>query len=129
MINQVTIKLPYPVRVGLFSINRKIKVNFSFDNLSLFLFQQEEEITDSNGMKEWQEKHGKFDLFVYGAFYAAKAYAMHNRKEFKLDLKKFAVGLAELDKKELERLTETWQRSRSYGAADLPGKKKVTMTK
>ena len=126
MINQVQIRLPYPVRVGFFSINRKINVHFSFDNLALFLFHQDEKINDSDGLKAWQEKHGKFDLFVYGAFYAAKSYAMHNRKEFTIDFKKFAVGLAQLDKSELERLSECWQRSQSYGAATIPGKKKVT---
>lgn len=129
MINQVQIRLPYPVRVGFFSINRKITVHFSFDNLSLFLFHQDEKINDSNEFKEWQEKHGKFDLFIYGAYYAAKSYAMHNRKELKIDFKKFAVGLAQLDKSELERLSECWQRSQSYGAATIPGKKKAVTGK
>lgn len=129
MINQVQIRLPYPVRVGFFSINRKITVHFSFDNLALFLFQQDEKITDSNGLNEWQEKHGKFDLFVYGAYYAAKSYTMHARKQFAIDFKKFAVGLAQLDKSELERLSECWQRSQSYGAAEIPGKKKAVTKK
>lgn len=126
MINQVKIKLPYPIRVGFFSLNRKIKLWFSFDNLSLFLFQQEENISDSKEFHTWQEKHGKFDLFVYGAYYAAKSYAMHNRLKFDIDFKKFAIGLANLPESEMKELTEVWQQSQSYGYADLPGKKKVT---
>lgn len=129
MINQVTIQLPYPLRVGFFSINRKIKVHFSFDNLALFLFHQDEKIENSADFKAWQDKHGKFDLFVYGSFYAAKSWAMHNRKQFTVDFKKFAVGLAELDKTELEKITECWQRSQTYGAAELPGKKKAVTVK
>ena len=125
MINQVKIKLPYPVRVGFFSINRKKNIWLSFDNLSLFLFQQEEKINDSKEFQAWQEKHGKFDLFVYGAYYAAKSYAMHNRLKFDVDFKKFAFGLANLNENEMKELTEVWQRSQSYGHADLPGKKKV----
>ena len=126
MINQVKIKLPYPIRVGFFSINRKKNIWLSFDNLSLFLFQQSEKINDSKDFEQWQEKHGKFDLFVYGAFYAAKSYAMHNRKTFDIDFKKFAVGLANLPENEMKELTEVWQRSQSYGGAKLPGKKKMT---
>lgn len=126
MINQVKVKLPYPVRVGFFSINTKKTVWFSFDNLSMFLFQQDEKITDSNGMKEWNEKHGKFDLFVYATFYAAKSYAMHNRIKFDLNFKKFAIGLANLTENEMKELTGVWQRSHGYGHSDLPGKKKVT---
>lgn len=125
MINQIQVRLPYPIRVGFFSLNRKIKLWFSFDNLSLFLFQQSEKIENSNDFKAWQESHGKYDLFVYGAYYAAKSYALQNRLKFNVDLKKFAVGLSGLSEKEMEQLTKTWQTSQSYGHADLPGKKKA----
>lgn len=125
MINQVQVRLPYPIRVGFFSLNRKIKLWFSFDNLSLFLFQQSEKIENSNDLKAWQETHGKYDLFVYGAYYAAKSYALQNRLKFNIDLKKFALGLSSLSEKEMEQLTKTWQTSQSYGRADLPGKKKA----
>ena len=129
MINQVKIKMPYPIRVGFFSINTKKTINLSFDNLALFLFHQDEKINDSKDFKEWQEKHGKFDLFVYGSYYAAKSWEMQNRKELRINFKKFAVGLAQLNQAELERITEVWQRSQSYGAAEIPGKKKVTVKK
>jgi len=125
MINQVKIKMPYPIRVGFFSINRKIKLWLSFDNLSLFLFQQEEKINNSAEMKEWQEKHGKFDLFVYATYYAAKSYAMHNRQKFEISFKKFAHGLAQLDEKDLQVITDCWQKSQNYGATKMPGKKKA----
>ena len=125
MINHIQIKLPYPIRVGFFSINRKIDLWLSFDNLSLFLFQHNEDINDSKQFEQWQNKHGKFDLFVYGCYYAAKSYAMQHRLKFEIEFKKFATGLASLSETEIKELTEVWQRSNNYGKTSLPGKKKA----
>ena len=69
--------------------------------------------------------HSEFDLFIHAAFSAAKSNAMHEKKDFKLNINKFALGLAQCGKEELEKLTEIWKRSQSYGSASIPGKKKI----
>jgi len=125
MINRVTIKLPYQKRFGLISINSKKKVSFSFDNLSLFIFREDNKIDTTEDFSKWRKEHSEFDLFVHAAFCAAKSYCMHEKKSFKLQLNKFALGLAQVDKDELQRLIDVWNNSQSYGADSIKGKKKV----
>lgn len=125
MINKASIKIPYPKKVGFISLNFKRTVNFSFDMFSLFLFHESEKINKLNDLAKWKETHGKFDLFVYGAYYAAKSYSIQNRKKFNLDFNKFALGLGQLPKDEFEKLVNVWKTSQEYGAAELPGKKKA----
>jgi hypothetical protein len=125
MINQIKIDIPYQKRWGIFSITVKKKIWFSFDQLSLFLFYRDEKINDMNDLSEWRKNHGEFDLFVYGAYYAAKSYYMDKSEVFGIDFKKFAFGIAQLDKSKLEEIVKVWKTSQSYGAADLPGKKKA----
>lgn len=125
MINKSHIKIPYPKRVGFISLNLKRKVCFSFDMFSLFLFHEAEKIGKLKDLDKWKESHGKYDLFVYGAYYAAKSYSIQNRKKFKLDLNKFTLGLGQLPNDELENLVNVWKRSQEYGATDLPSKKKA----
>lgn len=129
MINQVKLKLPYPVRVGFFSLNLKKTVNFSFDNFALFLFREKQLINAGADLNTWMETHGKYDLFVHGCFHAAEAYCLHNRLKFDLDLKKFSLGLAQLPESDLKLLTDTWRKSQEFGAVEMPGKKKVKATK
>ena len=125
MINRIDIKIPYPKKVGFISINFKKRVFFSFDNLSLFIFREDNKIETSKDLTEWQKQHPQFDMFVHAAYSAAKSYCMHERKPFKLDLNKFALGLAQLKKEELNNLIEVWKRSQTYGSANPPGKKKA----
>lgn len=124
MINRYSLKISYPIKLGFLFINRKIKVNFSFDNYSIFLFGEDNKIESPEDLNNWKKEHGEFDLFVYAAYCAAKSYAIQNRKKFKLNLNKFALGLAQADKDELTKLTEVWKRSSEYGA-DYLGKKKA----
>lgn len=126
MINKAKIKIPYPKKVGFISLNFKRTVKFSFDMFALFLFHESEKINKMNDLAKWKESHGKFDLFVYGAYYAAKSFAIQNKKTFDLDLNKFALGLGQLAKEDLANLIEVWKRSQEYGSTDLPGKKKAT---
>lgn len=129
MINQVQIKLPYPVRVGFFSLNLKKSVSFSFDNFALFLFREKQIINAGTDLNTWVEKNGKYVMFVHGCFHAAESYCLHNRIKFDLDFKKFSIGLAQLPESDLKLLTDTWRKSQEFGAAELPGKKKVTAEK
>ena len=128
MINQVTIKIPYPKRLGVFMLNTKKKVSFSFDNLSMFIFREDNNIDTVADFNKWQKEHSDFDMFVYAAFSAAKSYANKKCKKFNLDIKKFALGLAQCDAADIERLTKVWKDSQSYGAEKLPGKKKAAKT-
>ena len=125
MTNQVSIKINYPVRFGFISVNRKRTVNLSFDNLALFLFREDNELNDSNDLHEWQKKHNEFDILIHAVFAACKSWHLHNRKPFNFELKKFALGFAEAKKEDIEKVIEVWKRSQSYGAAELPGKKKA----
>ena len=126
MINKYSLKIPYPKKFGIISFNTKKKVNFSFDNLSLFLFREENKIDTPEDFRNWKKEHSDFDLFVYAAYFAAKSYAVQNRKILKLQLNKFALGLAQANPDELTKLTEVWKRSQEYGIDSLGGKKKVT---
>lgn len=125
MINQAKISIPYPTRIGFISFNTKRTINFSFDNLSLFLFQQRHNLKSSEDFEKWKKDKGSFDYLIHAAFSAAESYCIHNRLKFNLDIKKFALGFAQTDEKELERLITTWKTSSDYGFSELPGKKKV----
>lgn len=125
MINKAKIKIPYPKKIGFISLNFSKVVNFSFDMFSLFLFHKNEKINKLNDLDKWKKEHGKFDLFVYGAYYAAESWAVQSKKTFDLDLNKFALGLSQLSKDDLELLISVWKDSQEYGSTDLPGKKKA----
>ena len=125
MINQVSIKINYPVRFGFISVNRKRTVNLSFDNLALFLFREDNELNNTVDLHEWQKKHNEFDILINAVFAACKSWHLQNRKPFNFELKKFALGFAEAKKEDIEKVIEVWKKSQSYGAAELPGKKKA----
>lgn len=125
MINKVTIKIPYPKKLGLIFLNTKKKVSFSFDNLSMFIFREDNKIDTVAHFNKWQKEHSDFDMFVYAAYAAAKSYSTNERKKFNLNLNKFALGLAQAEKSDLEKLTKVWKDSQSYGAERMPGKKKA----
>lgn len=126
MINQAKLVIPYPIRVGFISINKKRTINFSFDNLSLFLFRERHELKTADDFEKWKEDKGSFDYLVHAAYSAAESYCFHNRIKFDLDLNKFALGFAQTDKEDLKEFTKAWKNSNEYGIAELPGKKKVT---
>lgn len=106
-------------------LNTKKKVSFSFDNLAMFIFREDNKIDTVADFNKWQKEHSDFDMFVYAAFSAAKSYATKKRKRFDLALNKFALGLAQCQPSEIERLTKVWKDSQSYGAVKTPGKKKA----
>lgn len=124
MINKLKLKVPYPIRVGFFSLNTKKTINFSFDNLSLFLFREDNGIETMADFNEWKKQHTDYDLFVLGAYYAAKSYAQHNRQKFNLNVSKFALGVASSGEENIKKLMSVWQRSNTYGSDSL-GKKKA----
>ena len=123
-ISTAMLKIPYPKRLGFISLNTKRKVYFSFDNLSLFLLREENKIITPDDFVKWQESHTSYDVFVHATYYAAKSYAIQNRKKFDLKIGKFALGLAQCKSDDLVKLTEVWKRSQEFGA-DSIGKKKV----
>lgn len=125
MIKQANIKIPYPKKIGFISFDFRRTVKFSFDMFSVFLFHEGEGIDKIEDLTKWQETRGKYDLFVYGAFYAAQSYAIQHRKNFDLEMGKFSLGLAQLKKEEVKVLIDAWRRSQDYGSAKLPGKKKA----
>ncbi len=125
MINKTSIKIAYPIRVGFFSINRTKRIDFSFDNLSLHLFRERHNIENGEQLSAWQKQHGEYDAMIFALYSAAESYAMQQRKEFKLDVKKFAFGFAQADKAEIEKVLKVWKDSQSFGSATLPGKKKA----
>jgi len=125
MINKTSIKIAYPIRVGFLSINRTKKVWFSFDNLSLHLFRERHKIENGEQLAEWQKQHSEYDAMIHALYSAAESYAMQNRKEFKLDVKKFAFGFAQAKKDDIERVIKVWKDSQSFGSATIPGKKKA----
>jgi hypothetical protein len=125
MINKTSIKIAYPLKVGYFSINRTRTINFIFDNFALFLFREKNGINNGEDLAEWRIKHGDYDLMLHALFSAAESEAMQNRKKFDMDLKRFALGFAQADKKEIEKVIEVWKRSQTFGSATIPGKKKV----
>lgn len=120
-----TINIPYPIKLGLISINRKKRVGLSFDNLALFFFREENGIEKPSDFDEWMKQHGSFDWFIHATYAAARSFAATKRKRFKLDKSKFAVGLANAGQQQLNNVTEAWKRSQNYGSDNL-GKKKVT---
>ena len=104
MINQAKIAIPYPKQIGFISFNTKRTISFSFDNLSLFLFQQRHNLKSSEDFEKWKKDKGSFDYLIHAAFSAAESYCIHNRLKFDLDIKKFALGFAQANEKELESL-------------------------
>jgi len=126
MINQLTLRIPYYKRIGFISFNIKKKVDFSFDNLSMFIFREDEKIDTPDDFEQWQKEHSQYDLFIHAVYSAAKSYYLQHKKDFKFDIKKFALGLAQLPESDLKKLTEVWQRSQNYGIDKL-NKKKATV--
>lgn len=125
MINKTSIKIAYPIRVGFLSINRTKRIWFSFDNLSLHLFRERHNIENGEQLESWQKQHGEYDAMIFALYAAAESYAMQERKEFKLDVKKFAFGFAQADKSEIEKVLKVWKESQTFGTATIPGKKKA----
>lgn len=125
MINQAKLKIPYPKRIWFFSINFSRTVNFSFDNLALFLFRERQKIESSEDFAKWQKNKGQFDYLIHVSFSAAESYCLQNKKKFDLDFKKYAIGFSQANKEDIEKLVKVWKDSMSYGATQLPGKKKA----
>ena len=125
MINRITLSIPYPKKLGLISINTKRKVSFIFDNYSVFLFREKQNITTNEDFTKWRKEHSEFDLFLYGAYYAAENYTLQERKKFNIDIKKFATGIASLKEQQIKDLMNVWKRSQSFGSDEIKGKKKA----
>jgi hypothetical protein len=91
----------------------------------MFIFREDNKIETTKDLEKWRKNRGDYDFFACVAFSAAKSYSLQNRKKFKLELGKVALGLATAKKEDLERLTKAWKDSQEYGATQIPGKKKV----
>jgi hypothetical protein len=126
MINKTSIKIAYPIRVGFLSINTTKRIDFSFDNLALHLFRERHKIETGEQLAEWQKKHGEYDAMIFALYSAAESHAMQQRKDFKLDVKKFAFGFAQAKKDDIEQVLKVWKDSQTFGTTTMPGKKKVT---
>jgi hypothetical protein len=125
VINQVKIKIPYQYRWGIFSLTFNRWVWFAFDNLSLFLFRERLKIETADDFAKWRKENGEHTAMIQAAYSAAESYYLSNKKPFKLDLKKFAIGFSSAKKEDLQKLIDVCKRSQQYGAAELPGKKKA----
>jgi hypothetical protein len=126
MINEIAIRIAYPIKVGFFSINLKKKVTFRFDNLAMHLFREKQKIEAPEQLAEWRKAHNEYDALIHVLFASAESYCMEERKPFKLDLKRFAMGFAQADKEAIDKVIKTMQAAESFGFAATPGKKKVT---
>ena len=125
MINRIVIELPLPVKVGVFFFNRKRKVGFSFDNLAKFNFSQEQGINTPDELKEWVKKHGENTYMVQQLYAAHLSYNMHERIEEDVDKNKFMVAIANVGEEVISKIVEVWKRSESFGAKEVPSKKKA----
>ncbi len=114
-LNRVTIKLPYPIRVGLFYIQIKKEIGFSFDNMSLFLLRENLGLSDSSELKQWIEKRSTNELMVEQLFAAHQSFCLWEKKT-SIAKKKFMEGISHIGKDDLKKIIEVYERSDTFGS-------------
>jgi len=124
MNNIVTIELPCPIRVGFFSLNRKKKIGFSFDNLSAFIFRENIGGNEAN-LKEWVKEKGDSIFFIETLWAAANSYAQHNRIKLPISKKIFTVSISQISEEDVKKLVDAMKFSQTYGMKTLKSKKKT----
>lgn len=123
----VIVELPCPLRVGFFSLNKKKKIGFSFDNLAAFQFRENTGV--DTDLKKWVKTNGESKFFAETVWGAAESYAMHNKKNVGISKTKFMLGIAQLSEKESKKLIEAWNHSTTFGSKPPIGKKKAVVSR
>jgi hypothetical protein len=123
-LNRVKVKLPYPVRVGLFYIDLKKNVGFSFDNMAVFLLKENLGLKDSSELKQWIEKKSANELMIEQLFAAHQSFCLWE-KESSISKKRFMDGISKITKEELQKIIKVWEHSETFGVKNIPGKKKA----
>ena len=122
--NIVQIKLPCPIRVGFFSLNRKIKVGFSFDNLSAFFLRENNSIGNGADFRRWEKENDNSRIQSEIIFGAYMSYCSHFKVKQKLSIDQINYGISQLSEVEAKRIMNAWQFSTTYGYREAPSKKK-----
>jgi hypothetical protein len=114
--------LPYPYRFLWFTINWKKKIGFTFTNLSVFNFRENNNINNSDDYKKWIKDNGESRYMLEMIYAAAQAYCMDNRLKQKFTKSKLAAAFALADAEIQKSIVSGWSKSHTFGLVE--GKKK-----
>lgn len=124
--NQVTLKLPFRKSFGIFSITRKRKIGFVFDNMVVHMVYINSGAKNGKEFEQWSKlENGALCNFEF-IYCAACRYNMlnRNRKFTRVSLKR---ALMEATEEQVKQLADCLRRSEKYGAT-VKKKTRMKMT-
>lgn len=123
----IVVKMPYPIRVGRFSISLDKKVGFTFTNLTIFFFRQNIGVETNKQLQDWHKENGHAKFMFETLWAAYEAYCALNYKKVKLDKEHFILAFSALTEDKKEQVLKVMQQAQDFGLKQPPGsKKKVT---
>lgn len=115
MHDQIKLKLPYPVKFLGIQFTRKREIGFSFTNLAMFNFRENQGLKTSADWDNWQKEHGTFAATAEMLYASAVAYCMHEKKQENFTKEGLYKSLALLPEDEQKRIADVWQNSQTFG--------------
>lgn len=125
MDHRIKISLSFPIKLGIFSIDRSRTVGLSFDNYALYLFGEETGLKTTKELDEYVKKNGYFALLLEHSYAAACSYAKHTGGK-KPEKVSFVKAMGMLKPEDWKPIQKAFQYSREFGVTE---RKKKTATR
>jgi hypothetical protein len=119
----IEIKLPFPLRWGIFYIPLKRTIGFSFDQLSMFRLLKNNDI-DLPDHQKWLKETSKAIIASEQIFAGAESYCMERRIKNNFTKKELNTALELAGNEATQKIVNCYMDSEQLGYRKMPGKPK-----
>lgn len=111
----VIVNLPFPSKFLGVSFFKFQRMGFTFTNMAIFLFRENNQLQSSDDYNEWLKKNGEAKLVSDMIYAAAQAYCMNNQLKQKFSKQDLNVAIASTTQENQKEIMKCWTNSSNFG--------------
>lgn len=113
--DSIIVNLPFPAKFLGVSFFKFKRMGFTFTNMAIFLFRENNQLQSSDDYNEWLKKNGEAKLVSEMIYSAAQTYCMNNQLKQKFTKQDLNIAIASTTQENQKEIMKCWTNSSNFG--------------
>ena len=116
--DSIIVNLPFPAKFLGISFFKFKRMGFTFTNMAIFLFRENNQLETSDEYNEWIKKNGETKLVSEMIYSAAQTYLMNNQLKQKFTKQNLNIAIASTTEENQQKIVNCWKNSSTFGTKE-----------